>query len=1127
MSTTILDKFLLPGAFRETEKALEQRKVLYTSKLHGSAKTLLAIRLLKKHKQIVILHPNQEPVLEYDVELRQLGHEGKTITITDFTHEALQEKLSDVSGRNEFIILSTYRLLECRLPKKEEIKKSTLGIDKESEVGYDGLLEHLNLMNYNSTDFVEVPGEFAKRGAIIDFWSYSEKYPVRLEFDGDFIESLRSFDPDNQRSISRLEKVSLAPLLGDGGEEGGPGDAIFAFLENPLFIIAEYDFLNTQRYSGDNGAEKEAGVSAGKSIDDDFTDFPETEPEESPQNMPGNYTKEELQGYTSTEGTSWLIEQELLLPSAGGLRLNIAGAPAVNSNFKVLFALLMSYLAEGYTIYITAENDIQTNRLKEVLQDYDETGKDIHGAERIHVVTLPLREGFADKESKLLVLTDYQIFKKPYRTKLPKIKQGKKPRSSELASIHAGDFVVHEDYGIGRYAGLETIKIGEVSQESMKLQYDEGGTVYVNLNYFHLVKKYSSKDAIAPKLSTLGSNEWANTKRKTKKKIKEIAKELIELYAKRKATPGNAFSPDTVWQKELEASFIYEDTPDQSRATEEVKNDLEAHNPMDRLVCGDVGFGKTEVAVRGAFKAVQDNKQVAILVPTTILTEQHYNTFSDRLAQFPVKIAALSRFQTRKQQSEIIKELSEGRIDIVIGTHRLLSKDLAFKDLGLLIIDEEHRFGVTAKEKLRSLKLNVDTLTLTATPIPRTLNLSLLGARDLSIIATPPPNRQPIYTKIEVFNIKKIREWIYYELNRNGQVYLVHDRVASIEQLAGYLEKHIPSVKFATAHGQMSPGKLEKVFHDFLKRKYDVLISTKIIESGLDIPNVNTIIINRADRFGLAELHQLRGRVGRSDKQAYAYLIVPSVEVLNKKTVKRLQAIEEFTELGAGFNLSMRDLEIRGAGNLLGYEQSGFINEVGFDLYIKLINEAVEELKTQDYKEIFRNLPQPEERTEPTIDTYFEIGIPRGYMPDQMDRLSFYTALYSIKNLNELEDIQDEITDKYGPFSPLVARLFWAAELKYYASRVLFEKIIIQRKIIMILLPGGEKENFYTRHFPVLMSFIMKNYRDTVKLHQEKEKLRLIINNNFESAENTLDFLIRFTKTLMETFSKKEESEGD
>ena len=547
---------------------------------------------------------------------------------------------------------------------------------------------------------------------------------------------------------------------------------------------------------------------------------------------------------------------------------------------------------------------------------------------------------------------------------------------------------------------------------------------------------------------------------------------------------------------------------------------MEGENPMDRLVCGDVGFGKTEIAVRAAFKAINDGKQVALLVPTTILAEQHYNTFKDRLSRFPVKIAALSRFQTKTDQTGILRELANGGIDLVIGTHRLLSKDISFKDLGLLIIDEEHRFGVMAKEKLRALKANVDTLTLTATPIPRTLNLSLLGARDLSLIATPPPNRQPIYTKVDTFDMHKVREWVLNEIKRNGQIYFVHDRVQSIDKICAYIQKYVPEIKIGVAHGQIKPAELEKVIHNFLSRKYQMLISTKIIESGLDIPNVNTIIINRADRFGLAELHQLRGRVGRSDRQAYAYFLVPSLSTITKKAVKRLQAIEEYTELGEGFSLAMRDLEIRGAGNLLGTEQSGFIESVGFDMYLKLLDEAVNELKEREFKDVFKDLPKQRDRSEPTIDTYFEIGIPKLYMPDQTDRLSFYTALFSMLKIEELDEIKEEMNDRFGRFPVNVDRLILAAVLRYYSSFVLIERVIVQSKKITMILPKSEREFFYQNQFVPLLTYINDKYAKEVYFVQTNETLKLELNNKFDSPESAMNFLIKFCKEIVEVIAK-------
>jgi transcription-repair coupling factor (superfamily II helicase) len=550
---------------------------------------------------------------------------------------------------------------------------------------------------------------------------------------------------------------------------------------------------------------------------------------------------------------------------------------------------------------------------------------------------------------------------------------------------------------------------------------------------------------------------------------------------------------------------------------------MEAEMPMDRLVCGDVGFGKTEVAVRAAFKAVNDGKQAALLVPTTILAEQHYNTFLDRLSQFPVKIAALSRFATKKEQTIIVEELTKGKVDIVIGTHRLLSKDIAFKDLGLLMIDEEHRFGVMAKEKLRSIKANVDTLALTATPIPRTLNLSLLGARDLSIIATPPPNRQPIYTKVDKFEIRRIRKWILNEINRGGQIYFVHDRVQSIDKVAKYLARHIPEIKIAVAHGQQKPSQLEKVIHEFVSKKFDVLVCTKIIESGLDIPSVNTIIVNRADRFGLAELHQLRGRVGRSDRQAYAYLLVPSLKTLAKKAVKRLHAIEEYTDLGEGFNLSMRDLEIRGAGNLLGTEQSGAIDTVGFDMYVKLLDEAVEELKRSEFKEEFKDLPKSDDRSAPTIDTYFEIGIPQDYMPDQADRLSFYTGLFSIIKIEEIDEIVEEMTDRFGKLPDKVSLLVLAAQIRFFASILLFERIVVTKGRISIILPKGEREEFYTTKFTFLMEYIMNKYARDIRLVQKNEIMKLDMENKFDNPQAMLTFIINLCGEILQNVIKKED----
>jgi transcription-repair coupling factor (superfamily II helicase) len=1102
-----------------TKLSVPGKNVINVSPLHGSSKAFLIKELAVKTEQLVVLLNNEKAAEELNVELNVIGLESETILIDDFNAEQLQQKLTEISTRKYFILLTTFNILNLKFPSKEKVEKNTTKVQIGGDLAYDELIEYLNLIEYQKDQFVETPGEFSVRGSIVDFWSYSENNPVRLEFDGDFIESIRYFDSESQRSIEKVETVTLAAAINNG--DANYESDIFDYLDNPLLLASSYDLKNFIYNPSSLIREKSLSKKTEKtdiSLDDEFPE-PEIMTKESDYSQPV-----QIKDFTETKKTRWLIEEEIS-SSEKRIELGFSEAPAINSNYEILFNVLTEYTGKSFDIILTSENELQTNRLKDLLSEFKTELAELIETKKIRLETLAIKEGFLHKKEKIILLTDYQIFNKPYRTKAPQKRKFKKSKSKAFASIKNGDFVVHENYGIGKYAGLRTIDIGETKQETMKLLYNEGGVVYVNLNYLTLVKRYSSNQNLAPTLSTLGTGEWDRKKSRTKKKIKEAAKELIELYAKRKAAKGFKFDSDTVWQKELEASFFYEDTPDQEKVTSEVKYDMEAENPMDRLVCGDVGFGKTEVAVRAAFKAVQDGKQAVLLVPTTILAEQHYNTFKDRLTQFPVKVAALSRFQTKKEQKEILNDLEEGKLDVVIGTHRLLSKDVKFNDLGLLMIDEEHRFGVTAKEKLKALKINVDTLALTATPIPRTLNLSLLGARDLSIIATPPPNRQPIYTTVSTFDVLKIREWIYNEIKRNGQIYFVHDRVQSIGKLAEYLNKHIPGIKIGVAHGQMKSTQLEDVIHGFLSKKYDVLLSTKIIESGLDIPNVNTIIVNRADRFGLAELHQLRGRVGRSTRQAYAYFIVPSLSGITKKALRRLQAIEEFTEIGSGFNLSMRDLEIRGAGNLLGKEQTGFINEIGFDLYLKQIDEAVEELKYQEFKELFKSLPKQEEKTEPTIDTFFEIGIPETYMPEQTDRLNFYTALYSIKNLTELNDLIEEMQDRYGPIPAMVNRLILSATLRYHASYALFERIIMQRRVITIILPKGENEEYYKIKFVELMRYILDEHKETIKFEQKHKTMKLIIKNNFETPEKLLEYLIGFSEKVIKLFKQEEKTE--
>ncbi|MHB8929128.1 MAG: transcription-repair coupling factor [Melioribacteraceae bacterium] len=1099
-----------------------QHQKIYVSPFPGSSRSLFIKSISEKEKQIVLLCPTVQSVNETKVELSILGFENLVVAVDDLSHEVLQEKLTDLNVRQHFIVISTYDLLKIKLPSKNALDKNTTKIEIGGNLTYDDLIEYFNTINYNRDKYVENPGDFAVRGSIIDLWSYSEKQPCRLEYDGDFLESIRHFDPETQRSLDKLTSVTVAASI--ISEEENSSD-IFDYLDNPFVFASNYELQNffAEKISDEiQPLEEEID----KDLKEELYEYDEVEKRKEEKKEERKEEKDDSSLKLLFEKNArWVIE-DAIGQYNDRIQLHLSEAPAINSNFELLYGFLKEYSSKNFQIIIAVENELQSERLYDLLSEFkpanspeNKTAAQLFESGKIKIIVLAVKNGFIAKRSNLILLTDYQIFNKPYRTKLSSKAKYKKSRVKDFASIKKGDYVVHVNFGIGQYVGLETIKIGEVEQESIKILYAEGGVVYVNLNYLSLVKKFSSQDNVPPKLTVLGGGEWKSTKKKVKAKIKDAARELITLYAKRKSAQGFSFSADSIWQKELEASFFYEDTPDQTKVTEEVKRDMESENPMDRLVCGDVGFGKTEIAVRASFKAINDGKQVALLVPTTILAEQHYNTFKDRLTQFPVKVEAMSRFQTKAEQKEITKKLESGEVDLVIGTHRLLSKDILFKDLGLLVIDEEHRFGVMAKEKLRSLKANVDTLTLTATPIPRTLNLSLLGARDLSIIATPPPNRQSIYTKVDVFDIHKVREWILNEIKRNGQIYFVHDRVQSIEKIASYVQKYIPEIKVGIAHGQMKPSELEKVIHNFLNKNYHMLISTKIIESGLDIPNVNTIIVNRADRFGLAELHQLRGRVGRSDRQAYAYFLVPSLNAITKKAVKRLQAIEEYTDVGEGFNLSMRDLEIRGAGNLLGTEQSGFIDSIGFDMYLKLLDEAVEELKHEEFKEVFKDLPRQQERSEPTIDTFFEIGIPKLFMPDQADRLSFYTALFSMIKIEELDEIKEEMIDRFGKLPSNIERLILAATLRFYASFALLERIIVQNNRIIIILPKNERESFYQNKFVPLLTYINTNYAKEIKFVQVKEILKLEMNNKFNSPEAAMNFLIKFCKEVIEVIS--------
>ncbi len=798
-------------------------------------------------------------------------------------------------------------------------------------------------------------------------------------------------------------------------------------------------------------------------------------------------------------------------PSAAPVLINFSGKPqpSFNKNFDLLIRTLRQWQEKGYEIFICSDNPKQLNRLQAIFRD-------LNAGVKWHPVEIALSAGFVDEDLKIACFTDHQIFQRfhAYRLRTGFTRE-QALNVRLLRELQPGDYVTHVDYGIGRYSGLQKIDIGGQLQEAVRLVYKNNDLLYVSIHSLHKISKYIGKDGEAPQLSKLGSDAWKQLKARTKRKIKDIAAELIRLYAKRRASKAHAFPPDGYLQNELEASFLYEDTPDQYRATQEVKADMEKPYPMDRLICGDVGFGKTEIAIRAAFKAATDGKQTAVLVPTTILALQHWRTFSERLSEFPVTVDYLNRFRSARERKEILQKLANGQIDIIIGTHALLSKEVRFKDLGLLVIDEEQKFGVAAKEKLRALQVNVHTLTLTATPIPRTLQFSLMAARDMSILRTPPANRQPIHTEVRVFDEKLIQDAIYNEVHRGGQVFFVHNRVTELPAMAALLQRLCPDLNIAVAHGQMEAEKLERVLIEFIERRYDVLVCTNIIETGLDIPNANTIIINRADLFGLSDLHQLRGRVGRSNVRAFCYLLSPPMSTLTSETRKRLRTIEEFSDLGDGFQVALRDLDIRGAGNLLGAEQSGFIADIGYETYQKILDEAIQELKETEFKELFQEELSQEGAYvhDVAIETDVEMLIPDEYVPSTGERLSLYTQLNSISDEAGIEAFAHALRDRFGPIPPQVDALFEALRLRWLCKPLGFERLVLKNHRLRCYFVGNPQSPFFeTESFQRLLQFIAEKGRVMgLSLKQTARELVVIQEDvrTLQQAKRTLEQLNR------------------
>lgn len=962
--------------------------------------------------------------------------------------EALMKLNTDLPKRK---VLVTYpeALIE-KVVNPNTFSKNTIFIKQSQQLDTAFLVEFLVEMGFEKVDFVFEPGQFAIRGGIIDIYSFGNEHPYRVELFDDEVETIRLFDPETQLSQRKLLQVTIIPNI-ETHFEATQKISLFEFLPaNTIIWIhdAEHTVERLRRmetYLHDKGEvnivnEKEEvhKLSA--------TDFTLLE-----------HLKLQIAQRTIIEFGKGFASEVLAIPVYKRYQFSTQEQPSFNRNFELLIKDLQDKTAEQFNLFIFSENPKQLERLRNIFEE-------LKANILFTPVALSISNGFVDKDCSIVCYTDHQLFQRYHKYKMKQAySQGKALSLRALRELQPGDFVAHIDHGVGRYSGLQKIDVNGVMQEAVRIIYKDNDVLYVNINSLHKITRYTGKDGTPPKMHKIGSGTWEKLKAKTKKQVKDIAADLIKLYAARKASQGFAFAPDSYLQTELEASFMYEDTPDQSRAVADVKRDMESQSPMDRLVCGDVGFGKTEVAIRAAFKSIVDGKQAAILVPTTILAYQHYQNFKERLKDFPCTVDYLNRFKSTKEKKETLVKLEQGKIDIIVGTHALLSKDVKFKDLGILIVDEEQKFGVSAKEKIKNFKVNVDTLTLTATPIPRTLQFSLMGARDLSIINTPPPNRQPVHTELALFGEELIRDAIYYETERGGQVFFVHNRVQGLPEMRDYIQALCPDVSIGMAHGQLEGDELEETILDFMAQKYDVLVSTNIVESGVDIPNANTIIVNNAHQFGLSDLHQLRGRVGRSNKKAFCYLLAPSLSLLPSDSKKRLQTIEQFSELGSGFQIAMKDLDIRGAGNMLGGEQSGFITDIGFEMYQKILNEAIRELKHTDFKEVFKDqiLQKEDFVSDCTVDTDLEILIPDTYIERISERLSLYTQLDDCQTDADLTQFREALIDRFGPIPNQVENLFTALRVRWYGQEVGFEKIMLKAKQLRMYFVSNHESPYF------------------------------------------------------------------
>jgi len=1074
--------------------------------LVGSGDAAVAVALyFLQHPNMIFVLPDREEAAYFQADLENLT--GKDVLLFpssyrkafEFTQPdssnvlARAEVLNELNHSSEFgrLIVTYPEALAEKVIDRDSLAKNTLEIALSNKLSIDFINEFLIEYDFERVDFVYEPGQFSIRGGIVDIYSFSHDLPYRVEFFGDFIESIRTFEIESQLSVEQVKTITIVPNVQS------------KFLTEHNISLLEYVDAGSQVWIKDVQLTLDVIKSGYKKATELWKALSSDEKQKNPEwiDPKFGFTDEKLIGDQLHDFPVVEFGKQFFYQDAQAINFDMRPQPSFNKDFSLLIHNFKNNEAEHIQNYILTDSARQVERLYAILEDLDKTVK-------FTPINISMREGFVDREQKLACYTDHQIFDRYYKYKLRKGYQRTQAITlKELRELKPGDFVTHIDHGIGKYAGLEKVEVNGKMQEMIRLIYADNDLLYVNINSLNRISKYSGKEGTVPKMNKLGTDTWERLKKTTKKKVKDIARDLIKLYALRKAKEGKAFSPDTYLQTELEASFIYEDTPDQEKATADLKKDMESPHPMDRLICGDVGFGKTEVAIRAAFKAVADSKQVAILVPTTILAAQHYKTFSDRLKGFPCNIDYINRFKSTRQIKETLEKLKEGKVDIIIGTHRLVSKDVKFKDLGLMIIDEEQKFGVSTKEKLKQMRANVDTLTLTATPIPRTLHFSLMGARDLSIISTPPPNRQPVVTELHVFNDKLIKEAVEYEIGRGGQVFFIHNRVADLMQLGGLIHKLVPKARVGIAHGQLEGDDLEDVMLKFVSNEYDVLVATTIIEAGLDIPNANTIIINHAHMFGLSDLHQMRGRVGRSNKKAFCYLLSPPLSTLTSEARKRLSAIEEFSDLGSGFNVAMRDLDIRGSGNLLGAEQSGFIAEIGFEMYHKILDEAIQELKEDEFKGLFQDEKPRPYISFTQIDTDMEILIPDEYVTSIAERYNLYTELSKLENEIELQAFEKQLNDRFGPVPPQVSDMLNTMRLQWLGKAIGFEKITLKKNVLRGYFVANQQSPYFeSSMFRQVLMFVQSNPRRT-NLKEVKNSLRLSIDgvNSIDEAVQLLE----------------------